>query len=77
MFSFFGIAAVLIFSILKGEGPLYIKLTLLFSLFLVFNGMLLDFALHQETYLVPVGGIGIIVGHMLHFLSHQKKQLLR
>jgi hypothetical protein len=70
---FFGIASVLIFSILKGSGPFYIKMTLLFSLFLVFNGMLLDFALHQETYLVPIGGIGLIVGHMLHFLSHQKK----
>lgn len=71
---FFGIAAVLIFSILKGNAPFYIKMTLLVSLFLVFNGMLLDFALHQETYLVPIGGVGIIVGHLLHYFYHQKKQ---
>jgi len=70
---FFGIAAVLIFSILKGEAPFYIKLTLLFSLFLVFNGMLLDFVLHEETYLVPIGGLGIISGHVLHYFYHQKK----
>ncbi|MGL4972165.1 MAG: MerC family mercury resistance protein [Culicoidibacterales bacterium] len=70
---FFGIAAVLIFKILKSEAPFYIKITLLFFLFLVLNGMLLDFALHQETYLVPIGGIGIIVGHVLHYFYHQKK----
>lgn len=70
---FFGIGTVLIFKILKSEAPFYIKITLLFSLFLVFNGILLDLILHQESYLVTIGGGGIILGHVLHFLYHQKK----
>ena len=69
---FFGIAVVLVFKIFSTNVPFYIKITLLSSLSLVFIGIVIELLFDVATFFVPLGGLGMIAGHLLHYFYHKK-----
>lgn len=56
------------------KSDLLICSILILSLTLVFTSILIEIAFDIHTYLIYIGGIGMIIGHFINYISHKKSQ---
>jgi len=49
-------------------------IVLLASLSLIFLGILIDIIIHYHSNLILLGGLGMIVGHIMNFKNHKKNK---
>lgn len=68
-FALIGIYALI--TILKSNAQNYIKSILTLSMILIVTSILYTLVTHSHTKLLYVGGVGMIVGHMLNFKNHK------
>jgi hypothetical protein len=43
------------------------------SIILIFLGILINILIHYHSNLILLGGLGMIVGHIMNFKNHKKK----
>lgn len=55
------------------KSNLLVSSILILSLTLIFISILIEIVLDVHTYLIFIGGIGMIIGHLLNYRSHKRK----
>jgi hypothetical protein len=68
---FAGIGVYAIVGILKSKTSKYIKFILSLSMSLILISVLYTIITHHHTKLLYLGGIGMIIGHLLNFKHHK------
>lgn len=69
LFASIGLYAVV--KILKTSTPLYVKLILSFSMAMIFGSVLVTILFHNHSLVLYIGGVGMIIGHLLNFRFHK------
>lgn len=69
LFASFGFFAII--KILK-KSNLLVSSILILSLALILISIIIEIVLDIHTYLILIGGIGMIIGHYLNYKSHKK-----
>ncbi|HCQ14243.1 MerC domain-containing protein [Flavobacterium sp.] len=69
VFALIGLFAVI--KILKTNTSIYIKFLLLISIVLIFSSIFITLFFHHHSVLLYIGGVGMIVGHLLNFKTHR------
>jgi hypothetical protein len=69
LFASIGLYAVV--KILKTSTPLYVKLILSFSMAMIFGSVLVTIFFHHHSWVLYVGGVGMIIGHLFNFRFHK------
>lgn len=57
--------------IVKSNSPFAIKIVLTASMFLIIGSLIYTLMTERHTILLYLGGIGMIVGHLLNFRNHK------
>lgn len=69
LFALFGLYAVV--KILKTNTPMYIKLILSLSMAIIIGSVFVTIVFHHHSWVLYLGGFGMIVGHLLNFRFHK------
>ena len=69
LFASIGLYAVV--KIVKTNTPRYIKAILLVSMFLILSSIVITIVTHHHSFILYLGGIGMIIGHLLNFRKHK------
>jgi hypothetical protein len=69
LFASIGLYAVV--KILKTNTPIYVKFILSFSIALIIGSVLVTILFHHHSWVLYIGGVGMIVGHLLNFRFHK------
>jgi hypothetical protein len=56
------------------KSNLLVSSILILSLTLIFISILIEIVLDVHSYLIFIGGIGMIIGHFLNYRSHKKTE---
>lgn len=67
-------ASIGFFAIIKivKKATLLVSSILILSITLIFISIVIEILLDVHTYLIFIGGIGMIIGHYLNYRSHKK-----
>jgi hypothetical protein len=68
-FALLGLFAVV--KILKTCTPFYIKSILLISITIIIGSILITIFFHHHSFFLYLGGLGMIIGHLLNFNFHK------
>jgi hypothetical protein len=69
VFALIGLFAVI--KILKTKTSIKLKLLLLISIVLIFSSIFITLFFHHHSFVLYIGGVGMIVGHLLNFKHHK------
>lgn len=61
----------IVFKILRSNTSKTIKLILGISILLIVVSVLIDILFHVHSFLIYIGGVGMIVGHYLNYKRHK------
>ena len=70
---FGGIGLFVVLRILLSKTSQKIKLLLGFSILLIWISIIIHIFFHIHSYLIFVGGFGMIIGHYINYKSHRHK----
>lgn len=69
LFASIGLYAVV--KIVKTNTKNYIKLILLISIIMILANIIYTIITHEHTKIIYLGGVGMIIGHLLNFKNHK------
>jgi hypothetical protein len=61
--------------VLMSNATITVKYILGIAILIIVVSVVLDLIFHIHTELIVIGGLGMIVGHILNFKNHKKKHL--
>ncbi|MCC9072296.1 MerC family mercury resistance protein [Flavobacterium sp. F-65] len=69
-------ASIGFFAIIKiaKKATLLVSSILILSITLIYTSILIEIILDVHTYLIFIGGIGMIIGHFINYLEHKKER---
>ncbi|MCD0474236.1 MerC domain-containing protein [Flavobacterium sp. EDS] len=69
-------ASIGFFAVIKivKKATLLVSSILVLSITLIFISIIIEIILDVHTYLIFIGGIGMIVGHFINYLGHKKQE---
>ena len=68
--AFASIGIFVISRILMSNADIKIKLILLFSILIIIVGIILEIIFRKDSWLILVGGTGMIIGHIINLKTH-------
>jgi hypothetical protein len=72
---FASIGMFVVSKVLMSNATTTVKYILGISILTIILSVVLDLIFHLHTELILIGGLGMIVGHILNFKNHKKKHL--
>lgn len=68
---FISIGTMAVVKIVKTNAKMYVKIILLSSNLLVVLSVIYIILMHQHTFTLHIGGLGMILGHILNYKNHK------
>ncbi|SHG54505.1 MerC mercury resistance protein [Flavobacterium micromati] len=72
---FASIGMLVVSKVLMSNATVTVKYILGIAILVIVVSVVLDLIFHIHTELIVIGGLGMIVGHILNFKNHKKKHL--